>query len=106
MLAAVDTAASALAAARANLERAAERTLPAARRAALNTARAVRAGSADRVDDLGARAAELEAELDVLDARRAVLAAAADLEDALRRAFDPAEADVLRVALTSPGEVR
>ena len=105
-LAAVDTAAAALAAAQATAQRIRERDLPVARRAAADTARAVAAGAADRVDDLGARALEAEAELNLLDAERAVHAAAADLQDALRRAFDPAETAVLERAATDTGEHR
>jgi CRISPR system Cascade subunit CasA len=101
-LSAVDTAAAALAAARANLDRVRARDLPAARRAAAATSRAVRAGEADRVDDLAARAVELEAELNLIDADRAVRTATADLEDALRRSFDPAETVVLQAAITPP----
>lgn len=106
VLSRVDTAAAALATARATLDRLASRELPAARRAAANTARAVRAGEADRVDDLAARAAALDADLNLLDARRAVWTATADLEDALRRAFDPAETAILQAAMTRPGALR
>ncbi|MDB5422739.1 MAG: TolC family protein [Phenylobacterium sp.] len=102
-LAAVDTAATALATAQANLERVMTRDLPAARRTAESTARAVRAGYADRVEDLGARAAELDAELNLLAAQRTVRTATIDLEDALRRSFDAAEAAVLQAAMTRPG---
>ena len=105
-LAAVDTAAAALVAARANAERVAALELPAARRTAANAARAVKAGEADRVDDLAAQAAELDAELNLLDARRAARAAGADLEVALRRSFDRAETAVLQTALTRPGGPR
>ena len=105
-LAAVDAAAAALTTARANLDRVTARELPAARRTAETTARSVRAGAADRVDDLAARAAELDAELSLLDAERAVRTATADLEDALRRSFDPAETAVLQAAMTRPGETR
>ncbi len=106
VLSAVDTAASALTTARANLDRQSRRALPAARRTATDTARAVRAGAADRVEDLAAQAAELDAELDFAAARRAEAVAIADLEDALRRPFDPAEANVLGAALPSPGGTR
>lgn len=103
---AVDHAAGALSASRASLDRVETRELPAAGRAAVNTARAVEAGAADRVDDLGARAAVIDAELNLLDAQRALRTATADLEDALRRPFDAAEATVLRAALTEPGDAR
>jgi CRISPR system Cascade subunit CasA len=102
-LAAVDTAASALSTAQANLQRITARELPAARATAAGVARSVDAGEADRVDDLAARAAELDAELNLLDARRAVWAASSDLEDALRRSFDPSEGAVLQSAMTRPG---
>jgi outer membrane protein TolC len=105
-LAAVDAAAASLATARANLDRVTARELPAARRTAETTARSVRAGAADRVEDLAARAAELDAELSLLDAERAVRTATTDLEDALRRSFDPAETAVLQAAMTRPGETR
>lgn len=106
VLSAVDTAAGALATARANVERVELHALPAARRTAEGAARAVKAGSADRVEDLAARAAELDAELDLLDARRTAAVAVADLEDALRRPFDPAETQVLQAALPPPGGTR
>jgi CRISPR system Cascade subunit CasA len=105
-LSAVDMAVAALAAARANLDRVRTRDLPVARQVAASTARAVRAGEADRVQDLAARAVEIETELNLMDAERAVRTALADLEDALRRPFDPAEAAVLQTAMTRPGEAR
>ena len=105
-LAAVDAAAAALVTAQANLGRVTARELPAARRTADTTARSLRAGEADRVDDLAARAAELDAELSLLDAQRSVRTATTDLEDALRRSFDPAETAVLQAAMTRPGETR
>jgi CRISPR system Cascade subunit CasA len=103
-LAAVDTAAAALVAARANAERIETRALPAARQTAAGVARSIQAGEADRTDDLAARAAELEAELALIDARRAAAIAAADLEDALRRAFDPAETAALAAVMTPSGD--
>ena len=103
VLATVDTAAAGLATARANVDRAAQRALPAARRTAEGVARSMSVGSADRTEDLAARAAEADAELDLLDARHAAATAAADLEDALRRPFDPAETTVLPSAPPPPG---
>lgn len=105
-LAAVDAAAAALEATRAAQARLATRELPAARRAADNIARSLAAGAADRVDDLGARAAVVDAQLNLLDAERAARTAAADLEEALRRPFDLGEAAVLATALTEPGAAR
>ncbi len=102
VLSSVDTAVGALIAARANLDRVAQRALPAARRTAAATARSVKAGAADRVEDLAAQAAVLDAELDLADARHAVATAAADLEDALRRPFDPAEINILQAAQPPP----
>lgn len=103
VLAAVDAAVGAVATARASLDRLANRDLPAARRAAINAASAVRAGEGDRVDDLAAQAAALDAELNRADARRTLWTALADLENALRRSFDPAESAVLQSAMTSSG---
>ena len=106
VLSTLDTAAAVLATARVNVDRIAQGALPAARRTAEGTARSVRAGAADRVEDLAAQAAELDAELDLLDARRTAAVAAADLEDALRRPFDPAEARIVQAALPPPGGTR
>jgi len=106
VLSSVDTAAAALATANANIDRVELRALPAARRTAEGTTRALRAGAADRVEDLAAQAAALDAEIDLADARRAAATAAADLEDALRRPFDPTESTVLQAALPTPGETR
>lgn len=105
-LSAVDAAAAGLDAARAAAAQAADVALPTARRTAASTARSVQAGEADRVDELGARAAEAQAELDRLDTERAVRARALDLEDALRRSFDPDEAAVLARALNDGGVPR
>lgn len=105
-LAAVDSAASSLATARVNLDRVQRHEAPAAERLAQNTARAVTAGEADRVDNLAANAAAQEAQLNLLAAQLAVRTATIDLEDALRRSFDPAEAAVLRDAMIRPGEAR
>ena len=98
VLGTVDTASAALATARANVDRVSQRALPAARRTAEGTARSVKAGAADRTEDLAAQAAEADAELDLLDARRTAATTTADLEDALRRPFDPAETHVLPAA--------
>jgi CRISPR system Cascade subunit CasA len=105
VLTAVDTANAALTTAQANVDRVSQRALPAARRMADGTARSVKAGYADRTDDLAAQAAEADAELDLVDAQRTAAAAAADLEDALRRPFDPAETDVLP-SMPPPGGIQ
>ncbi|MEO6376628.1 MAG: TolC family protein, partial [Caulobacteraceae bacterium] len=102
-VAAVDTAAAALATARASVDRVAGRELPVAQRTAADTARSVEAGAADRVEDLAARAAVADAELNLLNAQRLARAASADLQDALRRPFDPAEAVLLQSTMTRPG---
>jgi outer membrane protein TolC len=102
-LAAVDQARTALAAARTAEAMARERDLPIAQRLAAGAARSLRAGEADRVDDLGAQAAVMEAELALLDARRATASAVLELEDALRTPFDPAETLLLQTATRTPG---
>ena len=91
VLAAADQAAVSLATARQAEQLARDRDLPIARRAAQGSAAMVRAGEGDRVDDLAAQAALLDAEQALLDARRVHRAAILDLEDALRTSFDPAE---------------
>jgi CRISPR system Cascade subunit CasA len=102
-LGAVDLAGSTLDAARITETSIRERDLPIARRLAEATARSVKAGEADRVDDLGAQATLIEAELAVLDARRAAITAGVDLEDALRVPFDPAETTLLQTASRALG---
>lgn len=98
-----DQAWSALGAARIAEASTRERDLPIARRLAEATARSAKAGEADRVDDLGAQATLIEAELAALDARRVAVAAGVDLEDALRVSFDPAETPLLRNASRALG---
>lgn len=105
-LAAVDTAAAALAAANQNVERTRTQDLPTAERIAAATARQLRGGESDRVDELGARAAALEAQVNVIDAERTSRNAAADLEDALRRDFDPATAAVLAAHMNLQGDAQ
>ena len=96
VLAAADQAAASLATARDAEQLARDRDLPIARRAAQGSAAMVRAGEGDRIDDLAAQAAVLDAELALLDARRAHRSAILDLEDALRTPFDPAEHALLQ----------
>jgi outer membrane protein TolC len=95
VLAAVDRAASSLTTARDAERLIRDRDLPNARRAAQGAAAAVRAGEGDRVDDLAAQAAVLDAELALLDGRRNIRATVLDLEDAVRTPFDPAERTLL-----------
>jgi CRISPR system Cascade subunit CasA len=102
-LGAADQAWSALGAARITEASTRERDLPVAQRLAEATARSAKAGEADRVDDLGAQATLIEAELAVLDARRTTVAAGIDLEDALRVPFDPAETTLLQTASRALG---
>lgn len=99
VLAAVDQAVVALAAARAQDDIVRNRDLPAAERVARAADRSLAAGAGDRTDDLAARAALRETDLAAEDARKAVALAAADLEAALRRPTDPAEADLIRAAV-------
>ncbi len=96
VLTAADQAAASLAAALSAEQLARDRDLPIARRAAQGTGAMVRAGEGDRVDDLAAQAAVLDAELALLDAQRAHRLAILDLEDALRTSFDPAEHALLQ----------
>ena len=98
-LADVDKAAVALAAARANVLRLRGEDIVVADRAAASVSRAVRAGEADRTDDLASRAVAAEARLSLLEADHAQALAVADLAFALRRPFEAAEAAVLAEAL-------
>lgn len=104
VLGAVDQADAALRAARATEALTRDRDLPVAQRLAAAMARSLGAGAADRVDDLGAQAALLDAELSVLDARRATLIAGVDLEDSLRTSSDPAETLILQTATRALGD--
>lgn len=103
-LGAVDQADAALGAARATEALTRDHDLPVAQILAAAMAHSLRAGEADRVDDLGAQAAVLDAELSVLDARRATISAGVDLEDALRAPFDPAETLILQTATRALGD--
>ncbi len=103
-LGAVEQAGSALEAARIAEASTRERDLPIAQRLARAAARSARAGETDRVDDLGAQATLIEAELAALDARRVAVSAGVDLEDALRLPFDPAETALLKAASRALGD--
>jgi CRISPR system Cascade subunit CasA len=105
-LAAVDAAVAALEAAFQDLGRARDTNLPLARKTHDGVVRSTVAGEADRVDELAARGAMSDAELDMQDARHVRALASAGLEDALRRSFDPAETAVIETALKEVGAVR
>lgn len=94
----VDQAGSALQSARIQLKIARDHDLPAAERTASAAARSLRAGESDRVDELAARAAQLDAELAAGDAAKTARLAAIDLEDALRTPADPTEREMLQAA--------
>ena len=99
VLAAVDAAAAALSAARDDLDRMQAHDLPLAQKLRAAVERAAAAGAADRTDELAAKAAWLDAELNLNDAQHAVATANADLQDALRRSFDPAETAAIAAAM-------
>ena len=99
-LAQVDTATAALTTAQDDFRRTRDRDLPMAQRAHAGADRSLRAGEGDKVDELAAEGAVLDAQLALLDARHAAAGATADLEDALRRSFDPAETALIGQAMT------
>jgi len=103
-LSAVDAAEAALTSAGVATTRVQTRDIPNADALATATARSLKAGAADRVDDLGARALALEARLTLLDARKAQALAGVDLEDALRAPFDPAELTLLETTSRTLGD--
>ena len=105
-LAAVDTAATALATAQDDFRRNRDRDLPLAQRAHDGAALSLKAGESDKVGELAAQGAVLDAQLALLDARHAAAAATADLEDALRRSFDPTETAAIEAAMTKIGGAR
>lgn len=104
VLSAVDSADAALTAARTAAIQVQARDIPNADALAAATARSLKAGAADRVDDLGARALALETRLTLLDARKAQALAGIDLEDALRAPFDPAELALLETTSRTLGD--
>lgn len=104
-LAAVDTAAAALGAAVQAVD-AAQGDLNLALQSETHVKLAVDAGKSDRVDEMAARAARLDAALSLGDAQHAAALAKVDLEDALRRAFDPAETTVIQAAMTKVRSVK
>ena len=90
-LAETDAAASAFVVAWDDERRNREHDLPVAKALAGAASRSRAAGESDRVDELAALGAEIDAELARNDARHAAATATAELEDALRRPFDPRE---------------
>lgn len=99
----IDHAVRAVALARLQLGLARDRDLPAAQNAANAAIRSLRAGEADRTDELAARSTRLEAELALNETQRALAVAKADLQDALRTPFDPEELAVLESNLREVG---
>jgi CRISPR system Cascade subunit CasA len=104
VLSAIDAADAALTAARLTAAQVQARDIPNADALAAATSRSLAAGVADRVDELGARAAALETRLTFLDARKARALAGVDLEDALRAPFDPAELTLLETTSRTLGD--
>jgi CRISPR system Cascade subunit CasA len=100
-LAAVDAAATALATAETDFRRTRDHDLPLAQRAHDGAAASLKAGETDKVDELAAQGAVMDAQLALLDARHALATATADLEDALRRSFDPAETALIETTMTA-----
>jgi outer membrane protein TolC len=100
-LAAVDTATAALATADDDFRRTRDHDLPLAQRAHDGVALSLKAGEADKVDELAAQGAVMDAQLALLDARHVAATATADLEDALRRSFDPAETALIQTTMTA-----
>lgn len=103
-LSAIDTADVGLAVARKAAVLVETRDIPNADALAATTARSLKAGAADRVDELGARALAQEARLALIDARKAQALAGIDLEDALRAPFDPAELTLLETTSRTLGD--
>lgn len=99
-LSAVDAASAALGTAQDDLRRTRDRDLPMAQRAHAAAELSLKAGEGDRVDELAAQGAVLDAQLALLDAQRTAAGATADLEDALRRSFDPTETALIETAMT------
>lgn len=82
-----------------DLKRNQERDAPLALRTAQAAARSRAAGESDRVDELAALGAEVDARLALNDAQLAASLATVDLEDALRRPFDPGESAAIAAEL-------
>ena len=96
----MDAAAAALATAQDDFRRNRDHDLPLAQQAHDGVAASLKSGESDKVDELAAQGAVLDAQLALLDARHAAATATAELEDALRRSFDPAETALIQTTMT------
>jgi CRISPR system Cascade subunit CasA len=100
-LSAIDAASAALATAQDDFRRNRDHDLLLSQRAHEAADRSLKAGEGDKVDELAAQGAVMDAKLALLDARHAAATATADLEDALRRSFDSAETAVIQTTMTT-----
>jgi len=103
VLAEVDRAQAALAAAAAAEALHAKQDVPAAHRLADAAAKSLAKGEADRIDEEAATAAALEADLDQMDASRTTALARSDLDSALRHTAD---ASLFTQALSRLGDMK
>lgn len=101
VLARVDGAAAALAAALDARHRAEEQDLPVAQRGLDQLSQGLKAGENDRTDELAARGALIDARISVVTAKQQVATARADLDDAARPPLDPAESALFKQAMQS-----
>lgn len=101
IVAVVDGAASALATAADTVRRSERQDLPTASRMLDQARRSLNAGEGDRVDELAARAALIDAEIATADTRRQLRLARADLDDAARPPLAPDEAAIFKQAMES-----
>jgi len=106
VLAEVDRAQAALAAAADAEALHRKQDVPAAHRLADAAAKSLAKGEADRVDEEAATAAALETDLDQIDASRATALARADLDSALRHTADADEANLFAAALDRLGDMK
>ena len=106
VLAEVDRAQAALAAA-ADAEAAHEKQdVPAAHRLADAAAKSLAKGAADRIDEDAAAAAAVEADLDQIEASRTTALARSDLDSALRHTADADETSLFTQALSRLGDTK
>ena len=103
VLAEVDRAQAALAAAAAAEALHAKQDVPAAHRLADAATKSLAKGEADRIDEEAATAAALEADLDQMDASRTTALARSDLDSALRHTAD---ASLFTQALSRLGDMK